>query len=41
MSRSSTCVSKQIDFSEDISENIYERMRTERHRVAAELRAQG
>jgi membrane protease subunit HflC len=32
---------KQIDFSEDISENIYERMRTERHRVAAELRAQG
>ncbi|WP_078120634.1 protease modulator HflC [Thiosocius teredinicola] len=32
---------KQIDFSDDISENIYERMRTERHRVAAELRAQG
>jgi membrane protease subunit HflC len=32
---------KQIDFSEDISENIYERMRTERQRVAAELRAQG
>lgn len=32
---------KQIDFSEDISENIYERMRTERHRVAAELRAEG
>ncbi len=32
---------KQIDFAEDISENIYERMRTERHRVAAELRAQG
>ena len=32
---------KQSDFSEDISENIYERMRTERHRVAAELRAQG
>lgn len=32
---------KQIDFAEDISENIYERMRTERQRVAAELRAQG
>lgn len=32
---------KQIDFSDDISENIYERMRTERHRVAAELRAEG
>ena len=32
---------KQIDFADDISENIYERMRTERHRVAAELRAQG
>lgn len=32
---------KQIDFTENISENIYERMRTERHRVAAELRAQG
>jgi membrane protease subunit HflC len=32
---------KQIDFEEKISENIYERMRTERHRVAAELRAQG
>ncbi len=32
---------KQINFSDDISENIYERMRTERHRVAAELRAQG
>lgn len=32
---------KQIDFSDDISENIYERMRTERHRVASELRAQG
>jgi membrane protease subunit HflC len=32
---------KQIDFAEDISENIYERMRTERQRVAAELRAEG
>ncbi len=32
---------KQIDFEEQISENIYERMRTERQRVAAELRAQG
>jgi membrane protease subunit HflC len=32
---------KQIDFADDISENIYERMRTERHRVAAELRAEG
>jgi len=32
---------KQIDFEEAISENIYERMRTERQRVAAELRAQG
>ncbi len=32
---------KQIDFADDISENIYERMRTERQRVAAELRAQG
>ena len=32
---------KQIDFSDDISENIYERMRTERQRVAADLRAQG
>ncbi|MDJ0739513.1 MAG: protease modulator HflC [Gammaproteobacteria bacterium] len=32
---------KQIDFNENISENIYERMRTERQRVAAELRAQG
>ena len=32
---------KQIDFEETISENIYERMRTERHRVAAELRAEG
>jgi HflC protein len=32
---------KQIDFEEAISENIYERMRTERHRVAAKLRAEG
>lgn len=32
---------KQIDFTDNISETIYERMRTERHRVAAELRAQG
>lgn len=32
---------KQIDFPEDISERIYERMRTERQRVASELRAQG
>ncbi len=32
---------KQIDFEDAISENIYERMRTERHRVAAELRAEG
>jgi membrane protease subunit HflC len=32
---------KQIDFTDNISENIYERMRTERQRVAAELRAQG
>jgi len=32
---------KQIDFEEAISKNIYERMRTERHRVAAELRAEG
>jgi membrane protease subunit HflC len=32
---------KQIDFNENISENIFERMRTERQRVAAELRAQG
>ena len=30
---------KQIDFEDKISENIYERMRTERHRVAAELAA--
>jgi len=32
---------KQIDFEESISDTIYERMRTERHRVASELRAQG
>jgi membrane protease subunit HflC len=32
---------KQIDFPEDISDRIYERMRTERQRVASELRAQG
>ncbi|MEM6406147.1 MAG: protease modulator HflC [Pseudomonadota bacterium] len=32
---------KRIDFEEKISENIYERMRTERQRVASELRAQG
>ena len=32
---------KQIDFEDKISENIYERMRTERQRVASELRAQG
>lgn len=32
---------KQIDFTDNISENIYERMRTERQRVAAELRAEG
>jgi membrane protease subunit HflC len=32
---------KQIDFEDTISESIYERMRTERHRVASELRAQG
>ncbi len=32
---------KQIDFPADISERIYERMRTERQRVASELRAQG
>lgn len=32
---------KQIDFSESIGESIYERMRTERQRVASELRAQG
>lgn len=32
---------KQIDFEDKISENIYQRMRTERQRVAAELRAQG
>lgn len=32
---------KQIDFPAEISERIYERMRTERQRVASELRAQG
>jgi membrane protease subunit HflC len=32
---------KQIDFEENISSTIYERMRTERQRVASELRAQG
>jgi len=32
---------KQIDFEESISDTIYERMRTERQRVASELRAQG
>lgn len=32
---------KQIDFPQKISESIYERMRTERQRVAAELRAEG
>jgi len=32
---------KQIDFEESIGDSIYERMRTERQRVAAELRAQG
>lgn len=32
---------KQIDFPDDISESIYERMRSERQRVASELRAQG
>jgi membrane protease subunit HflC len=32
---------KQIDFPDDISESIYQRMRTERQRVASELRAQG
>ena len=32
---------KKIDFPENISESIYERMRSERQRVAAELRAQG
>jgi membrane protease subunit HflC len=32
---------KQIDFPEDISDSIYQRMRTERQRVASELRAQG
>jgi membrane protease subunit HflC len=32
---------KQIDFEDSISDTIYERMRTERQRVASELRAQG
>lgn len=32
---------KQIDFPRDISESIYARMRTERQRVANELRAEG
>lgn len=32
---------KQIDFPRDISDRIYERMRTERQRVANELRAEG
>lgn len=32
---------KQIDFEDTISDSIYERMRTERHRVASELRAKG
>lgn len=32
---------KQIDFPDDISDSIYQRMRSERQRVAAELRAQG
>lgn len=32
---------KQIDFPRDISDRIYERMRTERQRVASELRAEG
>ena len=32
---------KQIDFEESIGDAIYERMRTERQRVASELRAQG
>lgn len=32
---------KQIDYSDRISSTIYDRMRTERHRVASELRAQG
>jgi len=32
---------KQIDFPDDISDSIYQRMRTERQRVASELRAQG
>jgi membrane protease subunit HflC len=32
---------KRIDFPRDVSDSVYERMRTERQRVAAELRAQG
>lgn len=32
---------KQIDFPPEISDRVYERMRTERERVARELRAQG
>jgi membrane protease subunit HflC len=32
---------KRIEFSDDVSESVYRRMREERSRVAAELRAQG
>ncbi len=32
---------KRIDFPRDVSDSVYDRMRTERERVAAELRAQG
>ena len=32
---------KRVDFEDDISENVFNRMRTERDRVARELRAQG
>ncbi len=32
---------KRIEFSEDVSESVFNRMRQERARVAAELRAQG
>jgi membrane protease subunit HflC len=32
---------KQIDFPKNLSDAIYERMRTERHRIASELRAEG
>lgn len=32
---------KQIDFPKNLSDAIYERMRTERHRIAAEIRAEG